>query len=89
MRVAAYTPSAVPTMLSMNAVIIPPRSPSHQPSAPPTVAPTMPRSFFNRAPGLLTYDDNMTCTGCDIKETWPRNPLRPQVMTRLLPAMTR
>ena len=41
MRRLAYTPSAVPTTDSENAVVRPIYSPSHQPNQPPAVAPTI------------------------------------------------
>src|SRR6185437_1557984 len=45
MRRPAYIPRPVPTMLTTNAVIIPTGAPSHQPMAPPTLAPSSVRSL--------------------------------------------
>ena len=44
-RRPAYTPTPVPSVLTMNAVIVPTRAPSHQPIAPPTLAPRMVRTL--------------------------------------------
>ena len=43
-------PAPVPTMLTMNAVMMPTCAPSHHPTALPTVAPTVPMSFFKDFP---------------------------------------
>src|SRR6476646_5544672 len=48
-----YNPAPVPTMLTMNAVIIPTRAPSHQPMAPPIVAPIQPISLLTQVPSEL------------------------------------
>ena len=48
MRRPAYTPRPVPTVLTMKAVIVPTRAPSHQPIAPPTVAPRKARTLDMR-----------------------------------------
>src|SRR5712691_3036405 len=45
MRRPAYIPRPVPSMLTTNAVIIPTGAPSHQPIAPPTLAPSSVRSL--------------------------------------------
>src|SRR2546427_5052509 len=54
MRRPAYMPTPVPTMLAMNAVMIPTRAPSHQPTALPRLAPRNVNSL-DTAPYLLTH----------------------------------
>src|SRR5438034_208914 len=54
MRRPAYMPTPVPTMLAMNAVMIPTGAPSHQPTAPPRLAPRNVNSL-DTAPYLLTH----------------------------------
>src|SRR2546429_663554 len=54
MRRPAYMPTPVPTMLAMNAVMIPTGAPSHQPTAPPRLAPRN-VSSLDTAPYLLTH----------------------------------
>ena len=44
-RRPAYTPTPVPTVLTTKAVIVPTRAPSHQPIAPPTLAPRKVRTL--------------------------------------------
>src|SRR6266704_3453761 len=53
MRRPAYMPTPVPTMLAINAVMIPTGAPSHQPTAPPRLAPRNVTSL-DTAPYLLT-----------------------------------
>jgi len=45
MRRPTYTPTPVPNVLTMKAVIVPMRAPSHQPIAPPTLAPSRVRTL--------------------------------------------
>src|SRR4029077_9633519 len=52
-RWPAYMPTPVPTMLAINAVMIPTGAPSHQPTAPPRLAPRN-VSSLDTAPYLLT-----------------------------------
>src|SRR5436309_6298450 len=54
MRRPAYMPTPVPTILAINAVMIPTRAPSHQPTAPPRLAPRNVNSL-DTAPYLLTH----------------------------------
>src|SRR2546429_3580074 len=53
MRRPAYMPTPVPTMLAMNAVMVPTGAPSHQPTAPPHPAPRN-ANAIPTPPDLLT-----------------------------------
>src|ERR1700722_5254051 len=58
MRLATYSPTPVPTQLSMNPVMNPAGAPAYQPIVDPTVIPMNPASFpmlaDDRRPGIAT-----------------------------------
>src|SRR5438034_6455950 len=83
MRRPAYMPTPVPTMLAMNAVMIPTGAPSHQPPAPPRLAPRNVNSL-DTAPYLLTHPPGRHAA-VSVNESVPDSADRPAASVDVAP----